>query len=162
ARLDADPALFDDLIDDITVGETYFLREPEQLRWIREALLDKWKVDPRRTPRRIWSAGCATGEEPYSLAALCHEAGIADQVRVRAPDICHRSLERARSGRFRPWSMRSAPSEWIARHFATEGADSLIDPAIRAMVTFEHLNLATEPGRLAGRFDLILCRNVLI
>src|SRR5712691_4412657 len=87
-RLDAEPALLDELVGEITVGETYFFREPQQFDVIRDevspALLS---VQPRDHALRIWSAGCATGEEPYTLAVVLREQGLAGTARIVATDL---------------------------------------------------------------------------
>jgi chemotaxis protein methyltransferase CheR len=144
------------LIEHTVVGETYFYRHPEQLAALQRHLFGS----PQ--PLRIWSAGCATGEEPYSVAMALLESGRPPgRDRILATDVSERALARAREGAFGSWSMRRLPPWLRARHFAEEGAAMRIAPEVRAMVAFERHNLASDPAP-PGPFDLVLCRNVLI
>ncbi len=144
------------LIEYTVVGESYFYRHPEQF-----AALQRY-VFGSPEPLRIWSAGCASGEEPYSLAMALLESGRAPgRDRILATDVSERALERAREGVYRPWSLRRLPPELRARHFVEQGGALRIAPQVRALVAFERHNLARDPAP-SGPFDLVLCRNVLI
>ena len=166
AHLDAQPALLDDLVGEITVGETYFFREPQQFAFIRSdvvpALLSHRSSDH---PLRIWSAGCATGEEPYTLAIVLREQGLA-AAHVVATDLARTALSRARRGVYTRWSLRGVPDHIVRTHFEQAGSRFALSPAIRDAVDFRYLNLAedTYPSLSTGIWgmDLILCRNVLI
>jgi chemotaxis protein methyltransferase CheR len=166
AHLDAQPALLDDLVGEITVGETYFFREPQQFAFIRHevvpALLSHRSHDH---PLRIWSAGCATGEEPYTLAITLREQGLA-AVRVVATDLARTALSEARRAVYTRWSLRGVPDHIVRTHFEQEGKRFALAPAIRDAVDFRYLNLAedTYPSFSTGIWgmDLVLCRNVLI
>jgi chemotaxis protein methyltransferase CheR len=166
AHLDAQPALLDDLVGEITVGETYFFREPQQFAFIRSdvvpALLSHRSSDHAL---RIWSAGCATGEEPYTLAIVLREQGLA-AAHVVATDLARTALSRARRGVYTRWSLRGVPDHIVRTHFEQEGSRFALAPAIRDAVDFRYLNLAedTYPSLSTGIWgmDLILCRNVLI
>ncbi|HEU4385768.1 MAG TPA: protein-glutamate O-methyltransferase CheR [Anaeromyxobacteraceae bacterium] len=153
----ADPAAIEALVEHSVVGETYFYRHPEQFAALQRHLF------AQPGPIRAWCAGCATGEEPYSLAMALLEAGrdgAGD--RILATDVSGRALERARRGRYGHWSLRRLPAELLARHFQGDGAeDRALPPRIRDMVAFGRQNLVTDPPP-AGPFDLVLCRNVLI
>jgi chemotaxis protein methyltransferase CheR len=116
----------------------------------------------------VWSAGCSTGPEPYSIAILLDRL-LPDRarwdVRVRATDINPAALEEARRGLYRAWSLRDLPAALRDRYFARRGPDRFeLDPAIRGMVAFEAGNLTREPppSTEAGSMDLILCRNALM
>lgn len=167
AQLQARPALVDDLVGEITVGETYFLREPQQLAMIRDRILPALALDrsPGR-PLRIWSAGCATGEEPYSLAMVLSEQGLADVAHVVASDLSRTALALARRAVYTRWSLRGVPDHVVRKHFDHAGNRFTLSPAIRDAVDFRYLNLAedTYPSLSTGIWgmDLILCRNVLI
>jgi len=154
--LSEDPPAIAALIEHTVVGETYFYRHPEQIAALQRHLFGS------PGPLRIWSAGCATGEEPYSLAMALLESGRPPgRDRILATDVSERALQRAQAGAYGPWSLRRLPPELRARHFAERGAAQRIAPEVRAMVAFERHNLARDPA-LPGPFDLVLCRNVLI
>lgn len=166
-RLQADPACFASLLDEVTVGETYFFRNPEHFELVRSELLPALRA--LREPEHVlqlWSAGCATGEEPYSLAMLLDGEGLLERARVLASDIAPRALERARIGRYREWSLRGLDPLIQRRWLQTEGDHARVCERIRRSVVFSQLNLA-EPGYSSqhtaiGGLDLIFCRNVLI
>ena len=169
ARLETDDELLDDLVSEITIGETYFFRDPQQFEVIRDHLLpDILTRRPPPHPVRVWSAGCASGEEPYTMAILAHELGIGDQVRILGSDLSRAALGRARQARYTPWSLRGVPAGTVERHFERAGAGDtwVLRPGIRQLVEFGYLNLATDayPSLRSGIWgmDLIVCRNVLI
>ena len=144
------------LIEYTVVGESYFYRHPEQFAALQRHVLGSAE------PLRIWSAGCASGEEPYSLGIALLESGRPPgRDRILATDVSERALERARLGAYGAWSLRRLPPELRARHFLERGGTLRIAPRIRALVAFERHNLARDPAP-AGPFDLVLCRNVLI
>lgn len=155
----------DDLLTELTVGETYFFREPGHFAFIRATVFPD--VLARRGADhvlRIWSAGCATGEEPYSLAIVLDDAGLRGQ--VLATDISRAALERAREATYRAWSLRGLDRELVHRLFRQVGDRWRLDPRFREGVTFRLHNLAQDvyPSRSSDIWgmDLILCRNVLL
>lgn len=161
--LQAQPELIDDLAGEITVGETYFFRDPQQCALIRDELLP---ARPGARALRIWSAGCATGEEPYTLAILARERGVTDSVRIVATDLSRRALAAARRGVYGRWSFRGVSEQIIGTYFRRAGERFELVPPVREAVDFRYLNLAedvypTIPTGIWG-MDLILCRNVLI
>ena len=118
---------------------------------------------------RIWSAGCSTGEEPYSLAILVREllADIGDwKIHILATDINEDALAAAREGIYRNWSFREVEEHYRQQYFTPEGESSRIRPEVQSMVSFRYLNLADDryPTAATGTdaLDLILCRNVMI
>ena len=150
------------LMEALVVNETYFFREREQLEW----LVDHFLVPRCRAGKRprIWSAACATGEEPLTLTMLLADRGYDGAVEIVASDLSQRALDRARAGLFSPRSLRhAARPELAARYLVEEQGRLRIAPALVARVDWRRLNLssATEVAAL-GRFDAILCRNVLI
>ncbi|HJU91224.1 MAG TPA: CheR family methyltransferase [Gemmatimonadaceae bacterium] len=160
-------AALDELVAELTVGETYFFRESAQLNFIRDTIIpDILRRAGNAHTIRIWSAGCASGEEPYSLGILLHEMRLADRARILGTEISRPRLAAARQGRYGKWSMRGVPQEIVSRWFTLRGAHYLLDPTIRRMVDFRYLNLASDsyPASSTGVWgmDLILCRNVLI
>lgn len=159
------------LIDEITVGETYFFRYPEQFEALRRVVLPDC-VARRQGERRLrlWSAGCASGAEPYSLAILLKRdlAGwIAGwQVSILGTDINRKALAQARAGLFSNWELRTASEDLKRQCFAPADKNWLIGPEYRRGVQFEYQNLVADIDAFAndhaGTFDIIFCRNVMI
>lgn len=166
-RLAANPTLLDDLVAEITVGETYFFREPRQFAVIREEILPALlSAQSRDRPLRVWSAGCASGEEPYSLAILLRERGLDREAHIVGTDLSRVALRSAGHGCYTRWSLREVPDDVVRTYFTQVGSRFELAPAVRAAVEFRYLNLAedTYPSLSTGVWgmDLILCRNVLI
>ena len=166
-RVESRPELLDDLVGEITVGESYFFRDAAQFAVIREEIIPALVSDRARNhPLRIWSAGCATGEEPYSLAMLVRELGLADQTHIVATDLSRAALAGASHGRYTRWSLRGLAAEVVQAYFVERGNRFELSPSVRAAVDFRYLNLAddTYPSLSTGvwAMDLIVCRNVLI
>ena len=103
-----DAAALDDLVDELVVGETHFMRDPDQLELIRREVLPALEAPPasRGPPARVWSAGCATGEEAYSLAILLEEEGLDEGAVVLGTDLSAAALAKARAASYSAWSMR--------------------------------------------------------
>jgi len=166
------PAEWGKLEAEITIGETFFFRYAEQFAALRETILPEIvdrKGDTRRL--RIWSAGCSTGAEPYSLAILVKEI-LGERlgtwrVNIVGTDINDSFLNMARQARFGKWALRSMPAAERDRYFVDSGKDQWqVRPEFRSLVRFDKHNLlslldGTSPLELTD-FDLILCRNVLI
>jgi len=159
-------AEFDALLDRITNPETYFFRETEQLAAFTEDLLPEWEETADPGPLRIWSAGCASGEEPYTIAMLLEEKGFFDRhsVEIFGSDLSLASLGRARAGVFRENAFRQTSDERRSRFFDAEGPGRFrLREEVRRRVAFGRVNLVEAP-RLAAlpRFHVVFCRNVLI
>lgn len=159
----------DALIAELTIGETYFFRQAEQFEALREMVLPDL-IERRRASRclRIWSAGCATGAEPYSVAlVLARDLGhVLDgwDVGILGTDINRHFLTRAREARFDEWAFREGPEDLKTRHFLPEGKQWILRPEHKRGVSFQYHNLVADPPLVRGTppFDLILCRNVMI
>jgi chemotaxis protein methyltransferase CheR len=161
------------LLDAITTNETRFFREPTQFERLAAAVFPGWREDARagRRPRaiRVWSAGCSTGEEPYSLAMLLldHFPPAAGwSLEVVATDLSTRVLDRARAAVWPLEKSKDIPPSYC-RRFMLRGVGSQsglmkAGPEIRALVRFARLNLNDGSYAVGGPFDLVLCRNVLI
>lgn len=150
---------------ELTVGETYFLRHIEQFQALTRTALPGLLRDPaRRTPLRLLSAGCSTGEETYSLAIALRESGIGPDASILGVDVNPVSLARARSGRYTDWSLRSVPKATQERWFTIEGDDVVLDPTIQAAVRFERHNFAQDDPDLwrPAAYDVVFCRNVIM
>ena len=166
------PAEWASLEAEITIGETFFFRYAEQFAALRETVLPDL-VQRRAGSRRlrIWSAGCSTGAEPYSIAILVREILGSEvdswRVSIIGTDVSEAVLATAQNGRFGKWALRAVSAEDRARYFIEESANAWrLRPEFRAMVRFQRHNLLSlldgdSPLHLA-EFDLILCRNVLI
>jgi chemotaxis protein methyltransferase CheR len=173
-RYDAAAATeLDALADALVVGETYFFRELEAVRaGIEQVVAPAVKARGRA---RIWSAGCATGEEPISIAMALEEAGIRDRCTIVATDVSARALAKAREGNYGQRSLRVLPphttvsgltdrlSAIAAATIKREGNRGHVAREVIDSIHYKQLNLLDEPGIAAlGTFDLVLCRNVLI
>jgi chemotaxis protein methyltransferase CheR len=158
---DADGAEMQRLADALVVNETYFFRELDQLEVAADLLAERARAGKGQV--RAWSAACATGEEPLSLAMLLDARGALDRVELVASDISTRALERARSGRYGPRSIRSAPPRALERWIERDGATIIVRPELVARIRWLRWNLVDPPAHPAlGPFDVILCRNALI
>jgi chemotaxis protein methyltransferase CheR len=154
----------------LTVGETYFFREPRSLEVLENDIVPD--LIRRRTNGaiRIWSAGCATGEEPYSVAIALSKliAGRENcNVEILATDLNPKSLQKASAGIYGDWSFRGTPAWVQSSYFEAARKDHwAISPAIKKMVNFAQFNLMDDslPQRSPSSdgFDVILCRNVLM
>jgi len=161
----------DAAIAEMTIGETYFFRHREQFDALRDTIFPEI-IERNRDVRRlrVWSAGCATGPEPYSISILLRQhfgARIEGwNINVLGTDINQKFLARAREGRYDEWAFRAVPEEVKQRSFTKHGKQWLINPEYREMVTFQYHNLITNafPSVLnnLAAFDLIICRNVII
>lgn len=155
------------LLQFLTVGETYFFRYQPHFDALGERL-STLAAQPSQSIR-IWSAGCSTGEEPYSIAISIMEA-LPDwrsrDIKILATDINNQSIKRARDGVFPPWSMRRTDRRYQERYFDRVGQSFLIKDEVKRLVEFSHLNLCCD-GFGAARpelrdLDAIFCRNVMI
>ena len=157
ARLEHDADETQNLVDHLTIQETSFFRDEFHF----EALVRR-VLPASRGPVTVWSAGCATGAEPYSLAMALHEAGV-DDFRVVATDISRPAVERVRAGWYRESELRGLSAARRGRYLARAGDGWEIDPDLRARITVEHHNLLVDPVPAApGELLAVFCRNVFI
>lgn len=161
------------LADALVVGETYFFRELSSLRAAIAHVIAP--AVARKGRARIWSAACATGEEPLSLAMLLVEAGLSSRCEIIASDVSARAIARAQRGAYGARALRMVPpavppAGWTAGIDAIAEASLLrhdgvatIAPSIASLIAYRQLNLLdADAVRALGAFDLVLCRNVLI
>lgn len=160
----------------LTTHETYFFREDYQLRAFRNELLPMLAERNKQRKRlQVWSAGCSTGEEAYTIAMLVLESGLFEgwEVRVYGSDLSKKCIAAARRGVYGPTSFRvtdeDAKRAWFVpslehNRAGVTGQESLgVSPAVRALCHFGQMNLLDEERtHLVGRCDVIFCRNVLI
>jgi len=161
--LDNDQTEYDRLFMDLTINVTSFFRDVVAFKALEEVVLPEL-ITKGETNIRIWSAGCATGEEPYSIAMLLMEcldweSGLRE-VFILATDIDNKALERAREGLFTPKEVEGIRPAWLERYFCAEGGGFRVKPSLKQLVTFEEHNLVSNPPYC--ELDLVVCRNVLI
>ncbi|HEX6292658.1 MAG TPA: CheR family methyltransferase [Herpetosiphonaceae bacterium] len=146
--------------------ETQFFRTPAHHRALREHILPA--LHRERTaamPLRCWSAGCATGEEPYSLAiSILQTLGepLPRQVEIHATDISTQALAKAQLGRYRGRTLMNVKQEEFTRYFTPDQGYHLVRPEVRALIHFEQHNLHTPVPKWARALDIIFCQNVTI
>jgi chemotaxis protein methyltransferase CheR len=158
------------LLNEITVGETCFFRSPPQLSALKKVILPKIMADKAKlafTRLKIWSAGCSTGEEPYTLAMMLLEesAGMLKgwQWEVLATDLNDRSLARAKEGVYDQYAVRNTDAYYQKKYFVQQGSEFHISDEVKGKVNFSRLNLLDESKLLFMKGnDIILCANVLI
>jgi chemotaxis protein methyltransferase CheR len=157
---------FDVIYDLVTTNETYFFREPAQFAAFVEEIVPELVSAKGVKKIRIWSAGCSSGEEPYSIAMLLQEAGWLDRAsfEIFGSDLNQQVLARARKGHYREAAFRSTDPTLREKYFARQADGSWhIADSIRNRVSFGRVNLYDE-ARVAvlGSLDVIFCRNVII
>jgi chemotaxis protein methyltransferase CheR len=163
-RLKDDPGEYAKLLDTLTINVTKFYRNAETYQAVQEKVLPAILEQGGPRAAQIWSAGCSSGEEPYSLAILwrefCQARGMEAECRIQATDIDLHILDKARAGSYPRSSMDELPHRLTAKYFAVENERYLVSPGIKEMVSFARLDLfAPYPFT---QLDLIFCRNVLI
>lgn len=152
---------------ELTVGETYFFRHREQFAAFSEVALPERMQKPGAARElRILSAGCASGEEPYSLAVrvLSHGVPLGVRVTIRGVDLNRVALDKAARGRYSEWSLRETDANERSRWFVSQGREFTLSAEVRQMVVFEERNLAIEdPGLFVPEtYDIVFCRNMLM
>ena len=159
------------LFVEITTNETSFWRNPPQIEAFQNIVLPEAARQARdrgQTRLRIWSAACSSGEEPYTLAMICHELrdtvlrGFA--VEILATDISEKVLAQAQDGVYNAYTLRNLTPEQLQRHFLPLGKDLFqVKSDLQRHTVFRNFNLVDYAGyRALGTFDVIFCRNVLI
>jgi chemotaxis protein methyltransferase CheR len=156
------------LLDRITTNETSFFREPHHFEFLSREVLPRWMAAPRTRPLRIWSAGCSTGQEAYSLAMAVSEVVGSAGAEITATDLSTRALRAAQAAE---WPMSAAapiPTALLHRYMwkgiGPNRGKFAASPQLRSMISFSQFNLNDDSayGRLRERYDVIFCRNVLI
>jgi chemotaxis protein methyltransferase CheR len=155
------------LAAEVTVGETYFFRNSDQFRAFAEVILPG-RLAARTGERKLklLSAGCASGEEAYSLAIIVRQRLLANawDISITGVDANPVMLDKANRGRFSSWSLRETPADVRERWFSVEGREYVLDDGIRRAVTFQQRNLVEDDPELwrPATYDVIFCRNVLM
>jgi chemotaxis protein methyltransferase CheR len=154
------------LLDSISTNVTHFFREHQHFDFITH-YIDKWYIAGQRK-FRIWSAGCSSGEEPYTIAMTMNEAlhGKASDIRILATDLSTKILTEATDGIYNERDIEKIPEKYIRSYFEQITIDNKVHFQIksncRSLVTFQRLNLTNTPFPMKGPFDFIFCRNVMI
>jgi chemotaxis protein methyltransferase CheR len=159
------PAALGALAAELTVGETYFFRHAHHFDFLRQVLPALGPKGSREHPLRLWSAGCSSGEEAYSMAITALQAlgpAARETVVVLATDINPAALDLARAATYREWSFRGVPGAVRERWFEPAGAGLRVGPEPRAMVRVAPHNLLDEAAPPEEGVDVVFCRNVLI
>ena len=167
AILDRSPAEYERLRDTLTINVTRFYRNAETWNLLRRDLIPRLCA-PGTGEIRVWSAGCASGEEAYTIAILAAEhldrtgrSGELSRIVVDATDVDRMSLERAREARYRPENLTEMPQELVDRYLETSGPDLQVVSRVRARVFVRRVDLSA--GHPPGRdYRMVVCRNVLI
>ena len=158
------------LAEVVTTNETSFFRNPPQLKVFQEKVLRKVLEDARKKGQkrlRIWSAGCSTGEEPYTLGIILHEELKSElsswDIRITANDLSEAVLASAKKGLYSDYALRTTPPEMISKYFTKEGNMFRIAPSVQQQVSFGQINLNDRLGlKRVERSQIIFCRNVII
>lgn len=159
------------LFVEITTNETSFWRNPPQIEAFQNIVLPeatKKAKERSQTRIRIWSAACSSGEEPYTLAMVCHELkdtvlkGLT--VELLGTDISEKVLAQAQDGIYGSYTLRNLTPDQVSRHFTALGGDLFqVKPDLQKLALFKNFNLVDYNAyRALGQFDIIFCRNVLI
>jgi len=145
--------------DKLTINVTEFFRNPEKWWQLRDKILPELLEMSGRN-FKAWSAGCSSGEEPYSLAILLEELKAPPNVRILATDIDSSILAQAIRGVYEERSMVNTPKEYIEKYFEIRDGKYYVKPVVKIRVNFKKHNLLQDP--FEKNFDLIICRNVVI
>jgi chemotaxis protein methyltransferase CheR len=158
------------LFENMTTNETSFFRNGPQLDVFRDQVLLKVLDELRAKGQkklRIWSAGCSSGEEPYTLAIIIHEALRQEipawDIRITANDLSLAMLAAARQGLYNDYAVRTTPPDMLAKYFTREGSLYRIDPKLKKLVSFGQINLSDNfQLQKVERSQIVFCRNVII
>jgi chemotaxis protein methyltransferase CheR len=155
-----------ELIESITIGETQFFRDKIQIDTFFDKMFKNYIQEKKNSPDiiTILSAGCATGEEPYTLAIYMLEKFPAINFRVFGIDINENFVERAKEGKYSSYSIRGVPPIILTKYFDRIDQETWkIKDIVKKYVSFERINLMDKlKMRLLGKFDVIFCKNVII
>jgi chemotaxis protein methyltransferase CheR len=155
------------IIDRISTNHTFFMREIQHFNYFRDQVLPQLKTTVKNRDLRIWSAGCSSGEEPYTLAMIVAdyfgpEKGLWDS-NILATDISSRALHKAREGVYSDEEISSLPSPWKLNHFNSIGPDkNMVSNKLKDEVIYRKFNLMETPFPFKKKFQVIFCRNVMI
>lgn len=158
------------LFEVVTTNETSFFRNPPQLDVFQRVVLAEAIAQARKAgvkKLRIWSAGCSTGEEPYTLAIILHETLRSEidswDIKITANDLSEAVLAAARRGIYNEYALRTTPKEMVSKYFQKDGNVYKIDQALKRLVSFGQINLSDkEMLKRVEKSQIVFCRNVII
>ena len=160
--MQTNPDEYDLLVNDLTINYTKFFRDPDVFSFLKETILPELLASKRWV--RIWSAGCATGEEPYSVAILVHEMLKRQtekcRVSIYASDLDRTALSKAKSGEYNSRMVEGVEERLLDRYFELKNGIYKVKGFVKRLIHFEEQDLMTPP--LHQNLDVILCRNVTI
>ncbi|SHH84233.1 chemotaxis protein methyltransferase CheR [Sporobacter termitidis DSM 10068] len=156
-----------ELMNKITTNHTFFMREPEHFNYFRDKVLPYLSQEVRSRDLRVWSAGCSTGEEPYTLAMIIDEYFGADKrnwdTKILATDISLKALDAAKQGVYSKREIEPVPPLWKSSYFTPVDAEtSAVSDKIKNEVIFRRFNLMNQSFAFKKKFHVIFCRNVMI
>lgn len=155
------------LLNRLTTNYTYFMREPKHFEFLEQTILPQLRPETAKVPFRVWSAGCSSGEECYTLAMLLQNyadgGGWIPSFEILGTDVSESVIGKAKEGRYPLSELDAIPPFWQRKYCRKEKekGDFIIVPQLREKVRFQMMNLL-RPNAGIARFDLILCRNVMI
>lgn len=155
------PERLREFLDYLTINVTEFFRNTNRWWELRDKIIPNMYKELGHQRIKFWSAGCSTGEEPYSLAILAMETKVSTPQPVLAADIDQGVLAKAQAGVYQKRQITNAPKEWVPKYFTEVDANTVtVKKEVKDKVKFRHMNLIKD--RFESGFDLILCRNVVI
>lgn len=161
-KLDPGKVLMTEVIDAMTTNESLFFRDMKPFDALRDEIFPEIEKNNANHQFRIWSAACSTGQEPYSITILMNETGRGNRFRIEATDISDEALVRAKNGLYSQFEVqRGMPIKMLLNYFTQDGTHWKVKPDYTGPISFAKGNLLAPP-RIGARFDVILCRNVLI
>ncbi|MDN5347534.1 MAG: chemotaxis protein methyltransferase CheR [Clostridia bacterium] len=163
-KFDTTSRMRQELLNSLTVNETYFFREYDQLKCLAEEVVPLWCQNGiGHSGVRIWCAGCASGEEAYTLAIVMQEMAPDVQWEIHATDINTEVLDKAEKGIYNHYAVRQVPEVYFKRYFTPLGDNYAISSLLKRKIRFYQLNLVDDAAmRNIRGFHAIFCRNVLI
>ncbi len=158
------------LFESVTTNETSFYRNPPQLKVFQDKILPEvLDLQRKQNIRRlnIWSAGCSTGEEPYTLSMILNESLRTElprwNIKITANDLSEAVLKAARKGLYNEYTLRTTPKEVVARYFQKDANVYKVNPEVKRLVSFGQINLSDRMAlRRVERSQIVFCRNVII
>ncbi len=155
------------VIDQVSTNHTFFMRENKHFKFFQDQVLPHLQATVKNKDLRIWSAGCSSGEEPYTLAMIMADFFGEDKAawdkKILATDISNRALEKAKTGRYENDDIDTLPSNWILSYFDRIDTDKYqISNKLKREVIFRRFNLMDKEFPFKKKFHVIFCRNVMI
>jgi len=156
--LNLDPVLYDAFFKHLTINVSQFFRDANQWKTLRETIIPMMLQN--KAPLKLWSAGCSSGQEPYSLAMTMMDYFSTAKFTVLGTDIDVNVLQQAKEGVYKQNDFASTPPEFLQKYFTPSDKGYQIKDLVKRQVNFQHQNLLTD--RFQTSFDFIACRNVVI